>query len=90
MADGAGLGSLPFGKMELTSLLKSFPDITGKGNKATKSRRAFRIAMNKAAGSPIFEESFDRSPKQAEVLVEHLFQKEEDPVVSRWMRLAGL
>ena len=90
MADEAGLGSLPFGKMELTSLLKSFPDITGKGNKATKSRRAFRIAMNKAAGSPIFEESFDRSPKQAEVLVEHLFQKEEDPVVSRWMRLAGL
>lgn len=90
MADGAGLGSLPFGKMELTSLLKSFPDITGKGNKATKSRRAFRIAMNKAAGSKIFEESFDRSPKQAEVLVEHLFQTEEDPVVSRWMRLAGL
>lgn len=90
MADEAGLGSLPFGKMELTSLLKSFPDITGKGNKATKSRRAFRIAMNKAAGSPIFEESFDRSPKQAEVLVEHLFRKEEDPVVSRWMRLAGL
>jgi hypothetical protein len=90
MADEAGLGSIPFGKMELTSLLKSFPDITGKGNKATKSRRAFRIAMNKAAGSKIFEESFDRSPKQAEALVEHLFQTEEDPVVSRWMRLAGL
>jgi len=90
MADEAGLGSLPFGKMELTSLLKSFPDITGKGNKATKSRRAFRIAMNKAAGSKIFEESFDRSPKQAEVLVENLFQPEEDAEISRWMRLAGL
>ena len=90
MADEAGLGSLPFGKMELTSLLKSFPDITGKGNKATKSRRAFRIAMNKSAGSKIFEESFDRSSQQAEVLLENLFQSEEDPVVSRWMRLAGL
>ena len=90
MADDAGLGGIPFGKMELTGLLKSFPDITGKGNKATKSRRAFRLAINKAAGQSIFEESFDRSPKQAEVLVENLFQPEEDPVISRWMRLAGL
>ena len=46
--------------------------------------------MNKSAGSKIFEESFDRSSQQAEVLLENLFQSEEDPVVSRWMRLAGL
>jgi len=89
---GAGaLGSIPFGKMELTSLLKAFPDITGKGNKATKSRRAFRLAVNDAAGTEIFQASFDRNPKQVAVLLEGLrVQNEEDAVIERWVRLAGL
>ena len=93
MADqGEGaLGSIPFGKMELTSLLKSFPDITGKGNKATKSRRAFRLAVNQAAGTDVFEAGFDRNPKQITVLLEGLMvHDEEDAIISRWVRLAGL
>jgi len=50
------LGNLPFGKLELTKLLKAFPELAGKGNKATTQRRAFRKAMNQAAGQQIFEE----------------------------------
>ena len=50
------LGNLPFGKLELTKLLKAFPELAGKGNKATTQRRAFRKAMNQAAGQDIFEE----------------------------------
>ena len=51
------LGDLPFKKLQLAKILKNFPEITGKGPKATKQRRAFRKAINQAAGQEIFEEN---------------------------------
>jgi len=61
LADDAekALGNIPFGKLELTKLLKAFPELAGSGNKATTQRRAFRKAFNQAAGEEIFEESIN-------------------------------
>ena len=73
------LGSLPFGKASLTKILKSMPDIVGKGNKATASRRAFRKAVNDAAGTQIFEESLLKKD-----------QNQDELLMDRWRKLAGL
>lgn len=90
----SALGNLPLKKNSLASILKSFPDITGKGNKATRSRRAFRKAINQAAGSEIFQEDFDRSPllaRRAAVLLleNHKSTKEGSQLLYRWNKLAG-
>jgi hypothetical protein len=73
------LGSLPFAKASLTKILKAMPDIVGKGNKATSSRRAFRKAVNDAAGTQIFEENLVKKA-----------QTPDDILMDRWRRLAGL
>ena len=52
-------------KKELTQILKGLPDLTGQGDKATRSRRTFRKLVNQAAGKEVFEESFDRWKKLA-------------------------
>jgi hypothetical protein len=88
------IGSGPIKKNALASILKSFPDITGKGNKATRSRRAFRKAINQAAGNEIFQESFDRSPAQARraailLLEDYKSRKEGSQLLHRWNKLAG-
>ena len=78
MADKAEnvLGNLPFGKLELTKLLKAFPELSGKGNKATTQRRAFRKAFNQAAGQEIFEEGVQLDA--------------EDQTLTRLRKLAGI
>ena len=78
MADQAEnvLGNLPFGKLELTKLLKAFPELSGKGNKATTQRRAFRKAFNQAAGQEIFEEGVQLGA--------------EDQTLTRLRKLAGI
>lgn len=70
------LGSLPFKKLQLAKILKNFPEITGKGDKATKQRRAFRKAINQAAGQEIFEEG-----KKLE---------EDEELMARVRKLAGI
>ena len=79
MADKAeqALGSIPFDKLKLARLLKSFPDIAGEGGKATRSRRAFRLAMNKAVGQDIFEEGF--SQRDAQLLTERIVNLDTPP-----------
>jgi len=79
MADQAeqALGSIPFDKKKLAAILKQFPDITGKGDKATRSRRAFRLAMNQAVGQDIFEEGF--SQRDAQLLTEHIVNLDMPP-----------
>ena len=86
----AQLGSGPIGKLELTALLKKFPEISGKGDKATRHRRSFRKAINTAAGSGVFEEAYDYSQKKFNLLMEELIEPEEDQEMTRWRKLAGL
>ena len=82
------LGSLPFSKLSLTKILKGLPDIVGQGNKATVSRRAFRKAVNDAAGTQIFEEDYI---KLGNLLLEGASPASKDEeVMARWKILAGL
>ena len=86
----AQLGSGPIGKLELTALIKKFPEMSGKGGKATRHRRSFRKAINQAAGSSVFEESHDYSEEKFNLLMEELIEPEEDQEMMRWRKLAGL
>ena len=57
----------PISKMELTALLKKYPELTGKGDKATYQRRVFRKTINKIAGKEVFEENYEYTGKQLQV-----------------------
>ncbi len=79
----AALGKIPIPKNKLTKLLKDpayagKDGIQGKGPKATRARRKFRLALNKAAGKEIFKE--------------HLVSRkhESNDVLDRWKTLAGI
>jgi hypothetical protein len=73
----AELGPGPISKLEIAKLLKSMPDIVGAGYRATRARRCFRKAINNAAGTVICDESFDRSPHVANLLVEKISYDEK-------------
>ncbi len=68
-------------KVELTNLLKKYPELTGQGPKATRQRRIFRKAINKIAGKEVFEESKN---------YERYEYTEEEMIVYKLNKLAGL
>jgi hypothetical protein len=82
------LGSGPVKKHKLAALLKQAGDITGKGQPATRARRKFRMAINQAAGTKIFEEAFDLGRDDAEKYV--LNESTETDAIARWKKLAGI
>jgi hypothetical protein len=96
------LGTGPISKKELTALLKKYPEVGGAGGKATRHRRIFRNAINKAAGTTVFEERVAMLKRPA--LVEVLLGSKPAPLDlrtedgdstefsehSRWSELAGL
>jgi hypothetical protein len=96
----AEIGPGPISKLEIAKLLKSMPDIVGSGYRATRARRCFRKAINNAAGAVICDESFDRSPRIASLLIEKLIYDEkieedsysdlDEEVAYRLNTLAGL
>lgn len=70
------IGKGPISKDELAMLLKRSGDITGSGKPARKARKAFRLAVNNAAGKEVFEEQ--------------RFYPESQLIAERWNRMAGL
>ncbi len=96
----ADIGPGSIGKLDIANLLKSMPDIVGAGYRATRARRAFRKAINTAAGCVVCDESFDHSPKIANLLIEKLIYNDavensieedfEHEIADRWNTLAGL
>jgi len=80
LADALGAG--PVSKKALTALLKKYPEVTGKGNKATYQRRIFRKAVNKAAGKKVFEEALLAGSKTA--------KSDDSEIFDRWKALAGI
>jgi hypothetical protein len=81
------LGKTPIDKNKLANILKSYPDITGTGSKATKARRNLRKAINTAAGMEVFQENQDYIVKENKYLISEL--KDYDPI-TRWKKLAGI
>jgi hypothetical protein len=81
------LGKTPIDKNKLAAILKSYPDITGTGSKATKARRNLRKAINNAAGMEVFAENFDYNQKQEKYLIKD--SKDYSPI-GRWKKLAGI
>ncbi len=73
----ASLGSGPIGKLELVKLLKRWPEISKDGDKASRHRRSFRQAVNKAAGKEVFEEGFSR--RQAQLITERIVNLDTPP-----------
>ena len=80
LADALGAG--PISKKELTALLKKYPEVTGKGNKATYQRRIFRKAVNQAAGKEVFEEALLIGSKTT--------KSDDSEMFDRWKTLAGI
>ena len=78
----AALGTGPVSKKALTALLKKYPEVAGKGNKATYQRRIFRKAVNKAAGKKVFEEALLAGSKTA--------KSDDSEIFDRWKALAGI
>ena len=86
MGRQVGLGAIT--KNELAMILKRFPDIVGSGQRSTNARRAFRKAINFAAGKTVFDESFDYGFENEEKYL--LTESIEEDALKRWRKLAGI